>query len=214
MVARDDPTPWPTGLRTIQLVADSENGRFIASENYEPCSEPAERRVVATYTVPQKPPAIVRLTALAEDHAKHMETDIGEFPTVEMWKGSVKLERDEINPSCSPITSTTEFAITVADDGDVSGSGMFDHSSGKCVGGYTASATRVPVKIGGKKQGGTFNIFLKDFQALNAPVPRLPAGYWIVRVGDRSTGEATFSPFPHQKVVFRVKLECQTCNQP
>jgi hypothetical protein len=81
MVARDDPDPRPSGIKTIQLVADSEDGRSIASENYEACSEPRERRVEATYTVPANPPLVVRLTALAEDHAGLMDTDVGEFPT-------------------------------------------------------------------------------------------------------------------------------------
>jgi len=88
MVARDDAEPkaWQTGIKTIQLVADSEGGRFIASENYEPCAAPPEKRVVATYTVPSNPPPIVRLTALAEDHASLMDTDVGEFPTGD-WYG-------------------------------------------------------------------------------------------------------------------------------
>jgi len=54
MVARDDAEPraWQTGIKTIQLVAESEGGRFIASENYEPCVEPPERTVEAIYVVP------------------------------------------------------------------------------------------------------------------------------------------------------------------
>lgn len=90
MVARDDAEPkaWQSGIKTIQLVADSEGGRFIASENYEPCAEPPEKRVVATYTVPSNPLPIVRLTALAEDHAGLMDTDVGEFPTGD-WYGTI-----------------------------------------------------------------------------------------------------------------------------
>ncbi len=87
MIARDDAGRWPTGVKTIQLVADSEAGRFIASENYEPCAEPNEHTVEATYVVPPNPPPIVRLTALAEDHAGHLDTDVGEFPTGD-WYGT------------------------------------------------------------------------------------------------------------------------------
>jgi len=86
MVARDDANRWQTGIKTIQLVADSEGGRFVASENYAPCAEPREKRVEATYEVPANPPPIVRLTALAEDHAGLMDTDVGEFPTGD-WYG-------------------------------------------------------------------------------------------------------------------------------
>jgi hypothetical protein len=89
MVARDDAEPkaWQTGIKTIQLVAESEGGRFIASENYEACTDPNARRVEATYTVPANPPPIVRLAALAEDHAGLMDTDVGEFPTGD-WYGT------------------------------------------------------------------------------------------------------------------------------
>jgi len=91
MVARDDPDPWPTGIKTIQLVADSEDGSFIASENYQPCAEPGERRVEATYIVPANPPPVVRLAALAEDHAGLMDSDAAEFPTQGDWYGRIEL---------------------------------------------------------------------------------------------------------------------------
>lgn len=89
MIARDDAEPkhWQTGIKTIQLAAESEGGRFIASENYEACTDPRERRVEATYTVPANPPPIVRLAALAEDHAGLMDTDVAEFPTGD-WYGT------------------------------------------------------------------------------------------------------------------------------
>jgi hypothetical protein len=89
IIARDNPDPWPTGIKVIQLVADSDRGRFIASENYEPCAQPAERRVEATYRVPDNPPPIVRLTALAEDFVGLMATEVGEFPTGD-WYGRLE----------------------------------------------------------------------------------------------------------------------------
>jgi hypothetical protein len=94
MVARDHANLWQSGIKTIQLVAESEGGRFIASENYPPAPSgctalPPERRVEATYTVPSNPPPIVRLAALAEDYAGHMDTDVGEFPTKGDWYGRI-----------------------------------------------------------------------------------------------------------------------------
>ena len=57
MVARDHANLWQSGIKTIQLVAESEGGRFIASENFPPASLgctalPPERRVEATYRFP------------------------------------------------------------------------------------------------------------------------------------------------------------------
>jgi hypothetical protein len=85
IAARDDAGPWETGVKTIQLVADTEGGRFIASENYEPCSDPKEKRVEATYEVPADPPPVVRLTALAEDHSGHLVEESAEFPTGDFY---------------------------------------------------------------------------------------------------------------------------------
>jgi hypothetical protein len=103
MVARDDANAWQTGIKTIQLVAESEGGRFIASQNYLPEAQcpvqPVPRRVEATYVVPANPPPIVRLAALAEDHAGLMDTDVGEFPTEGDWYGS--LELSAITPAYS-----------------------------------------------------------------------------------------------------------------
>jgi hypothetical protein len=85
IAARDGEGPWETGVKTIQLVAESEGGRFIASENFAPCSEPREKRVQATYEVPADPPPIVRLTALAEDHSGHLVQESAEFPTGDFY---------------------------------------------------------------------------------------------------------------------------------
>jgi hypothetical protein len=215
MVARDDADPklWQRGIKTIQFVAESEGGRFVASENYEPCAGVVERRVEATYTVPSNPPPVVRLSALAEDHAGLMDNDVGEFPTGIVWAGTIKLERDGRVGECSVIRSETEFEIAVADNGDVSGVGTLNHSSYTCPGGYTAPAVRAPVAIGGKKQGGTFTLFLSDWPK-TALLPRLPVGQWTVEVGQGSTGEGTLDSGGMTDVVFRAKLECRTCGRP
>jgi hypothetical protein len=94
MVARDHANLWQTGIKTMQLVAETEGGRFIASENFiqtpRVCANvPPEKRLEATYTVPSNPSPIVRLTALAEDFAGNMDIDIGEFPTEGDWYGSI-----------------------------------------------------------------------------------------------------------------------------
>ncbi|CAG1014710.1 hypothetical protein RHIZO_04850 [Rhizobiaceae bacterium] len=91
MAARDDASPahWQTGIKTIQLVADSEDGRFVVSENYEACAGAQERRVEAFYIVPANLPPVVRLSALAEDHGGLMDADAAEFPTGD-WYGRIE----------------------------------------------------------------------------------------------------------------------------
>ncbi|MGH6769408.1 MAG: hypothetical protein ACRECO_10370 [Xanthobacteraceae bacterium] len=94
MVARDNANAWQTGIKTIQLVADSAGGRFVDVRNYLPApgclAPPMERRLGATYTVPANPPPIVRLTALTEDFAALTDTDVGEFPTEGDWYGRME----------------------------------------------------------------------------------------------------------------------------
>lgn len=120
MVARDDadPKPYQTGIKTLQLVADSEGGAFVASENYEPCADgppPPQRRVVVTYTVPQDPPPIVRLSALAEDHAGLTDTDVGEFPTEGDWYGRIEWTHEDKNIAPPDSTGGTHTISGYAD---------------------------------------------------------------------------------------------------
>jgi hypothetical protein len=125
----------------------------------------------------------------------------------EKWKGTVKLERDMINPTCSAITSTAEYTIAVAEDGSITGSGSFNHSGYTCPGGFTAPATQGRLTMWGKKENGTLRVHVSDWEPKNAFVPRLPGGVQLVQVGTSGSGEATFSPHPDMQVVFRVKLE-------
>jgi hypothetical protein len=168
MVARD-PDPRPSGIKTIQLVADSEDGRFIASENYEACSEPRERRVEATYTVPVNPPPIVRLTALTEDHAGLMDTDVGEFPT------SVEGAHEETSDSEDPTGEGSDWTgqidwwlpfpagrmwgrldLTFDDDGQGNLKGQMtgdDHVETQPRGEFCGMTTQTPSKLSAKLTG-------------------------------------------------------------
>ncbi|HEY7383867.1 MAG TPA: hypothetical protein VH743_09380 [Beijerinckiaceae bacterium] len=102
MVGRDQANAWQTGIKTIQLVADSEGGRFVASENFigvpRACAglQP-ERRVEASYTVPDNPPPLVRLSALAEDFVGLTDTDAGEFPTQGDWAGRLEWKAEQVS---------------------------------------------------------------------------------------------------------------------
>jgi hypothetical protein len=164
MTASDDPDPWPTGLKGIQLVADSDGGRFIAAETYEPCAEPRERQVVATYVVPANPPPMVRLTALAEDWIGQIDTDVGEFPTAD-WQGTIAMK---VQIGGMKSTSGVTFAFDVAPDGSLNGRARA-HIQGEttpvatsppCTSLVTASPNQFDVELGGRRNGDTFEIAL------------------------------------------------------
>lgn len=181
MVARDDAEPkhWQTGIETIQLVADSEGGAFVASENYEPCTEPPERRVVATYTVPSNPPPIVRLSALAEDHAGLMDTDAAEFPTGD-WYGRIEWSlhakedmsrRPNENRAETKSDGYADMAVTYDGQGNLTGLLVgsqkvdtlwwgFPHGSGEvCIG--SAPPTRVRARVIGSRTPGRDSLSLQ-----------------------------------------------------
>ena len=70
---------WPTGVQTIQLLADA---GLIDSKPYGPPTQPCERQTFeATYTVPRNPPLIVHLRAIAEDGVGNQASEVAEFPT-------------------------------------------------------------------------------------------------------------------------------------
>ena len=90
MTARDDATRWESGIRTIELFADSEGGRRVAAQPYPPHLPTCEGQqppftFAATYEVPPDPPPVVRLRAVTKDFAGHEDKDVAEFPTADFY---------------------------------------------------------------------------------------------------------------------------------
>jgi hypothetical protein len=78
---------WPSGVRSLQLIADDGLVQPIGDYGMRP--PPCERRTLeVTYTVPSKPPLIVHLTALTEDAVGNKNFESAEFPTVSGFKFS------------------------------------------------------------------------------------------------------------------------------
>ena len=228
MIARDDPAPWPTGIKTIQLVADSEDGRFIESKNYEPCAQPAERRVVATYTVPTNPPPIVRLTALAADHVGLMSTDVGEFPTKGDWVGTLEFSTEGVTSGVK-LTIKDQMDIVLEYDGQGNLKGTLvgkrhfkqDDNHDPSLGPYYCSwDITIPNKLRGKLLGsytpGAEVMSIQLVEPVVAPAPKkdCPGGGYIYS-GDSIHDEPNFksvlrSPKAAGKDVFRSSMEWVT----
>lgn len=205
---------WPTGVRATQL-REAQAG-ILHVEEYGQAPPPCGlARFEWTYTVPANPPKIIKLIARTEDGVGNAVEEEANFPTVDLWKGTINLERDGRNPSCSAITSTADFTVEVGSDGIVSGSGIFEHSSYTCKSrgsSHTFPATHGTIKVQGKKEAGTFSIYLSDYEPKHSPVPRLPIGQWVVDVGKSPNGEATFTFGGLADIIFRIKMECGTCS--
>jgi hypothetical protein len=203
MAARDDATRWETGVKTIQLVADSEGGRFIASENYEPCSDPKEKRVEATYEVPADPPPIVRLTALAEDHAGLMDQDTAEFPTGDFY-GTLTVE------SANRYLTRADIVLNHDGKGNLTGTmvGQLRHLD-VTVGGCTfrmirPNDFRVSL-VGAYTEGRSLKVFINEIQetALTAEArcqgtggPIGPPGGWKFKMAVWTPQEFLGTPSP------------------
>jgi hypothetical protein len=113
---------WPTGVRSIQLLA---NDGKVADKDYGMRPPPCERRTeVMTYIVPSKPPPIVRLHALAEDAVGNQNGEDGDFPTVDVWTGIMHSETTgNYGPAgiCTGESWDNELRLLVGGDGEVTG---------------------------------------------------------------------------------------------
>jgi hypothetical protein len=220
LTARDDATEAETGVARLRVDIGVGGGTVGAPAIFPPPMPLQEcgrqnpvRTFETTYTVPPNPPPVVQLRGYARDFAGNETWSDAQFPTGEVWKGTINLVRDGRNPQCSAITSTAEYTVVVASDGTVTGSGTFDHGAYTCPPNFTAPPTQGTIKLGGKKEGGRLTVFINDWEPKNALIPRLPGGQQVVQVGQSRIGEATFSP-GEPEVQFRVKLECQNCDPP
>ncbi|MGH8102195.1 MAG: hypothetical protein ACREIW_12920 [Chthoniobacterales bacterium] len=77
---------WPTGVRSIQLTA---NDGLVDSKDYGMAPQPCARQTLeTTYTVPNHPPPVIHLHALAEDGVGNHGGEDADFPTGDKWEGT------------------------------------------------------------------------------------------------------------------------------
>ena len=192
MVARDHANLWQSGIKTIQLVAESEGGRFVASENFPPASPgctalPPERRVEATYVVPSNPPPIVRLAALAEDHAGLMDIDIGEFPTQGDWYGTLEFSSDSVVSGVrTTIKDHMDIVLEYDGKGNLEGTLTGNRSFNQQGSPNCNWATTIPNKLRGKLLGsytpGAEVMSIQLVEPVDAPMTKkdCPGGGYII----------------------------------
>jgi len=77
---------WPTGVQSIQLTA---NDGLVDSKDYGKPPQPCARQTLeVNYTVPNSPPPVVHLHALAEDGVGNHSGEDADFPTGDKWEGT------------------------------------------------------------------------------------------------------------------------------
>jgi len=76
----------PSGVQSIQFIANEE---LIESKDYGKPPQPCVRQTLeATYTVPNDPPPIIHLHAIAEDGVGLHDGEDADFPTGDKWEGT------------------------------------------------------------------------------------------------------------------------------
>jgi hypothetical protein len=150
---------WPTGVRSIQLLA---NDGKVADKDYGIRPPPCERRTeVMTYIVPSNPPPIVHLHALAEDAVGNQSGEDGDFPTGD-WYGTLKAHGQGNIYNDDAIV---DFAFSVAADGTATGKGRAKVANApqffsSCTYTHTMTPDAFDVDIGGRRDGGDFKLEL------------------------------------------------------
>jgi hypothetical protein len=108
---------WPTGVQSLQLISD--DGVVGKAEDYGKRPPPCVVRTIErSYIVPDSPPPVVHLIALAEDAVGNPSSSDADFPTDGNWHGMLKghgignIYNDTVEVS---------FNFSVADDGTITG---------------------------------------------------------------------------------------------
>ncbi|MGH6767934.1 MAG: Ig-like domain-containing protein [Xanthobacteraceae bacterium] len=163
VTASDSATRWESGLRIVELFADSDGGRRVDSRLHPPHLPTCEGQqqpytFTAAYEVPSPPPLIVRLRAVAKDHKNHQATDTADYPTAGDWYGTVTWTHTVANPRAS-VTTTASADVSLVYDGRggltgrMVGSHSADISMGPCSG-ITSRRGRIQANLVGSHTPG------------------------------------------------------------
>ena len=151
---------WPTGVQSIQLTADD---GLVDSKDYGKPPKPCARQTLEVdYTVPNNPPPVVHLRAIAEDGVGNQSEEHADFPTGDKWEGTwhvTGIHDSQRYGSGGNVrheeTLDATLAFYVGGDGTISGEGRgkVERPPGKadeCTTTFTPSQFDVPVRITGK----------------------------------------------------------------
>ena len=152
---------WPSGVQAIQLTA---NDGLVDSKDYgKPPQACARQTLEANYTVPNNPPPVVHLRAIAEDGVGNHGEEDADFPTGDKWEGTWHVTgiHDSARYGSGgnvrhQETFDATFVFYVSGDGTISGDGRasVDRPPGVAEQGCTTAISPshfdVPVRITGK----------------------------------------------------------------
>ncbi len=93
-----------------------------------------EQKDEATYTVPKNPPPIIKICVIAEDYAGNQGVKCAEFPTGDVWKGTMHSEvQASFGPPAYACSSAFDATLRlVIARGEISGDGHAAYASTTC----------------------------------------------------------------------------------
>lgn len=151
----------PTGVQSIQLTA---NDGLVDSKDYGKPPQACARQTLETnYTVPNNPPPVVHLRAIAEDGVGNQNEEDADFPTGDKWEGTwhvTGIHDSQRYGSGGKVrhqeTLDATFAFYVSGDGTLSGQGRasVDNPPGiadECTTALSPAHFDVAVRISGKR---------------------------------------------------------------
>ena len=205
---KDGHKSWPTGVQMIQLLADD---GLVDSKQYGRPPQPCARQTFAvTYTVPKNPPAIVHLHALAEDGVGHQSGDDAEFPTGDVWKGTLHMSGEG---NVYKDEADMNLTFVVDRDGKISGNGRATVTpyprvfveSDNCTYAHTVNPSTFDVAVEGQRQVDEFQLKIRSLTTATAQVSVTGGGaYCHVGSGPPVAAPDPFGATSVPAIIFRV----------
>lgn len=150
----------PTGVQMIQLISNP--GGLVDSKQFgRPPGPCARQSVVITYTVPDHPPPVVHLAALAEDAVGNQSSESADFPTAGDWYGTLKAHGQG---NIYNDTAEVSFSFSEETDGSLKGSGHLKVTNAPqslpngCIYSWSRAPDEMDFNVGGRRLGNEFHI--------------------------------------------------------
>lgn len=212
--------PWQTGVQRVQLTSPE---RLIEEWTHPSrlpaaCDKKSWSQVLkGSYKVPNKPPPVIKLCAIAEDYAGNENFKCGEFPTGDVWEGTLNTDVTVASPavSCTGGKWQAKIKIVAGEDGTASGDiTVVDASKSSCSSGgaggpYAIVGSKSPITAVVNDAGFTFP--LSQFMG------RQVQGSTFIQKSGRNQASGTATPSYSfgggltNSFVMTFKLECKTC---
>ena len=230
--ARERPTggTWQTGVQLFQLTGPEGLIKEVedSSRLPKPCESKSWSKVLAArYTVPPNPPPVIKLCAIAEDYAGNESAKCAEFPTGDVWKGTMRSEVQASFPvgpgySCSSVFDTT-LELVVNATGEISGHYRTVYASSTCHR-ITPHFSFVTGRLKGRAYNDRLEFYFFEMGTM-VPAGSVNWGFGVVR-GETpyivpitapgiAEGQSTARYAPHPGGQYAttdmIRLRCETC---